>query len=291
LKTRRLAAAALALAVLFFVGIGLLGPRRVFIGGREKLRRGWLVLTGGLVDVGGYRLRIERLGKGSPAVVMEAGLAQPRNTWGRVPTDVAAFTQVVIYDRAGLGESDPGPAPRTSKQIVAELRTLLANAGVNGPYVLVGHSFGGLSARFYAGQYPNEVAGMVLVDASHEDEYDRLAALMPQQEREEYIKHEGGENYEQMNLLASAAEVRAAAALKSMPFLVLSAPGRPQPQTGAEGAQIHDELQATLVRLLPGGSQLLAEKSGHFIQLDQPELVTGAVRKVVEAARQKLATR
>jgi pimeloyl-ACP methyl ester carboxylesterase len=283
--------AALALAVLFFVGVGLLGPRRVFIGGREKLQRGWLVLTGGLIDVGGHRLRIERLGKGSPAVVMEAGLAQPRNTWGHVPNDVAAFTQVVVYDRAGLGDSDPGPVPRTGKQIVTELHALLTNAGIKGPCVLVGHSFGGLSARLYANQYPDDVAGMVLIDASHEDEYDRLAALLPQREREEYLKHEGGGNYEQVDLLASAAEMRAAAALKPMPLFVLSAPAKPQPPSGAEGARIHDELQSALAHLLPGGSQLLAEKSGHFIQLDQPELVTDAVRKVVVAARQKLAAK
>src|SRR5262249_19141018 len=103
--------------------------------------------------------------------------------------------------------------------------------------------------------------------------------------------HEGGGNYEQVDLLASAAEMRAAAALKPMPLFVLSAPAKPQPPTGAEGARIHDELQLALARLLPDSSQMLAEKSGHFIQLDQPELVTNAVRKVVEVARQKLAAR
>jgi pimeloyl-ACP methyl ester carboxylesterase len=223
--------------------------------------------------------------------VFESGLAQPRTTWGRVPADVAAFTQVVVYDRAGLGESDPGPTPRTGKLIVTELHELLKKAGVAGPVVLVGHSFGGMSARLYASRYPNEVAGMVQVDASHEDEYDRLAALLPPREREEYLKHEGGGNYEQVDLLAIAGELRAAPQLKQIPLVVVSAPGNSQSGAGARGAQLHDELQAALARLVPDGSQMIAEKSGHFVQLDRPELVTGAVRKVVDASRQHLALR
>jgi pimeloyl-ACP methyl ester carboxylesterase len=289
LKRRRIVTIFAILLVLLSLVITGLGARRVLAAGAKKFERAWLILTGGLVNVGGHRLRVERLGKGSPVVVMEAGLVQPRNTWGHVPNDVAAFTQVVVYDRAGLGESDRGPVPRTSKQVVAELHTLLTNAGLKGPYILVGHSAGGLTARLYASQYPNEVVGMVLIDATHEDEYGRLAALLPQKNREEFLKHEGGGNYEQLDLLASAAEVRAAAALKPMPFVVLSAPGIPR--VGTYGAQMHDELQATLARLVPNGSQILAEKSGHFIQLDRPELVTDAVRKVVEEARQKLVAR
>jgi pimeloyl-ACP methyl ester carboxylesterase len=291
MNRRRIVTILAILLVPLALAILAVGPRRVLTGSTKKFERGWLILTGGLVDVGGHRLRIERLGKGSPIVVMEAGLAQPRNTWGHLPNDIASFTQVVVYDRAGLGDSDPGPVPRTGKQIIAELHMLLTNAGIKGPYVLVGHSFGGLSARLYAHQYPDDVVGMVLIDASHEDEYDRLAALLPQREREEYLKHEGGGNYEQVDLLASAAEMRAAPALKPMPLVVLSAPAKPQSPTGAEGARIHDELQAALAHLLPDSSQLLAEKSGHFIQLDQPALVTDAVHKVVEAAQRKLAAR
>lgn len=262
----------------------VLGPRRVIVGGRKKLERGWLILNGGLVDVGGHRLRIERFGKGTPAVVFEAGLAQPRTTWGKVPNDVAAFTQAVIYDRAGLGESDEVNGRRTSKETVAELHAMLNAAGIEAPYVLVGHSFGGLNVRLFTSQFPDEVAGIVLVESSHEDEYTRLAILMPEQQRNEYLRHEGGGNYEKVDLLASAEQIKAAPALKPLPLVVISAPGNPN-AVGEAAAEVHDELQLALSRLLPNASQVIAEGSGHFVQLDRPNLVSDAIRKVIEQAR------
>lgn len=260
-----------------------IGPGRVWNGSQARFERWKLILTGKLVDVGGHRLRIERLGKGSPTVVFEAGLAQPRTTWGRVPNDVAAFAQVVIYDRANLGDSDEVQGQRTSKQIVAELHAMLKAAGAEAPYVLVGHSFGGLNARLFASQFPDEVAGIVLVDASHEDEYRRLAELLPEPERQKYLQHEGGDNYEKADLLASAEEIRGAAALKPVPLVVVSAAGNKN--SGEAAAKVHDELQLVLSRLLPNASLVIAENSGHFVQLDRPELVTEAIRKVVEQAR------
>ncbi len=132
------------------------------------------------VDVGGYRLYLQCIGAGSPTVVLEAGLGSPSEVWGLVQPGVARFTRVCAYDRAGVGGSDAGPRPRTSGTIVAALHTLLRRAGVGGPYVLVGHSIGGFHARLYAHRYPREVAGMVLVDASHPDQLAReLAALPP----------------------------------------------------------------------------------------------------------------
>lgn len=272
------------MVLLAAVCIIVLGPHRVIVGGKKKLERGWLILNGDLVDVGGHRLRIERFGKGAPAVVFEAGLAQPRTTWGKVPNDVATFTQAVIYDRAGLGESDEVSGRRTSKETVAELHTMLNAAGIKAPYILVGHSFGGLNARLFATQFPNEVAGIVLVESSHEDEYTRLAALMPEQQRNEYLRHEGGGNYEKVDLLASAEQIKAAPALKPLPLVVISAPGNPN-TVGEAAAKVHDELQLALSRLLPNASQVIAEGSGHFVQLDRPNLVSDAIRKVIEQAR------
>ncbi len=282
---RKLVFAALILVLVAVLGAVALGPKRVVAGGKKKLERSWLILTGGLVDVGGHRLRVERFGKGAPTVVFEAGLAQPRTTWGRVPKDVAEFAQVVIYDRAGLGDSDEVGTRRTSKQTVAELHAMLRAAGIEPPFVLVGHSFGGLNVRLFASQFPDEVAGIVLLDASHEDEYKRLAALLPEPKRTEYLQHEGGGNYEKVDLLASADEVRNAAPLKPMPLVVVSATGE---GNSAEdpNTKVHGELQALLGRLLPNSSQVIAENSGHFVQLDRPELVTNAIRKTVEQARQ-----
>lgn len=126
---------------------------------------------GRLVDVGGYRLHINCTGIGSPTVILDAGLGGTSQDWSKVQPAVARFTRVCSYDRAGYGWSDGGPRPRTSQQIVKELHLLLAHAKVNGPYVLVGHSAGGLNMRLYAYQYPAEVVGLVLVDATNEYQF------------------------------------------------------------------------------------------------------------------------
>lgn len=129
---------------------------------------------GELVDVDGYKLHINCTGEGSPTVVIEAGSASWTLDWVPVQPKVAEFARVCTYDRAGYGWSQPGPRPRTGAQIVAELHTLLENAGVEGPYVLVGHSLGGIFVRLYAAECPDEVVGMVLVDARHEDFASRM---------------------------------------------------------------------------------------------------------------------
>jgi pimeloyl-ACP methyl ester carboxylesterase len=124
---------------------------------------------GKLVDIGGYRLHIQCTGKGSPTVVLEAGSGDFSVDWGLVQPEAARFARVCSYDRAASAWSDPGPTPRTMKQEVYELHTLLRKTGIRGPYVLVGHSYGGLLTRLYARQYPREVAGMVLVDSTDPD--------------------------------------------------------------------------------------------------------------------------
>jgi len=129
---------------------------------------------GQLVDVGGYKLHINCMGEGSPTVILEAGWADYSATWAYVQPKVAKTTQVCSYDRAGYGWSDPSPHPRTASWRADELHTLLVNANVQGPYVLVGHSLGGMLVRVYAHNYPDVVAGMVLVDSMHEEQYERL---------------------------------------------------------------------------------------------------------------------
>jgi pimeloyl-ACP methyl ester carboxylesterase len=129
---------------------------------------------GQLVDVGGYRLHLQCVGQGSPTVVLDAGLGAFSLDWGAVQPEIATATRVCAYDRAGLGWSDPGPRPRSPQQFANELHTLLTNAGIQGPYVLVAHSISGKTARVFASQHPNEVAGMVLIDARHESVDDHL---------------------------------------------------------------------------------------------------------------------
>ena len=126
---------------------------------------------GQLVDIGGYCLHYKSSGSGSPVVILDSGLSGDSNAWGLVQPGVAKFTRVISYDRAGFGWSDRGPKDRTSRQIVKELHTMLREAEIPGPYVLVGASFGGFNVRMFTHEHPEQVAGLVLVDSPHESEF------------------------------------------------------------------------------------------------------------------------
>ena len=126
------------------------------------------------VDIGGRTLNIDCSGEGSRAVILEGGYG-----WINVQPQIAKFNRVCWYDRAGFGWSDPGPFPRTSAAISSDLHDLLRAAAVPPPYVLVGASFGGFIVRTYAGRYPDEVAGMGLVDSSHEDQHEPKSMKSP----------------------------------------------------------------------------------------------------------------
>jgi pimeloyl-ACP methyl ester carboxylesterase len=129
---------------------------------------------GEMVDVGGHELHIHCAGRGSPTVVLEAASGATSAQWVRVQQQVSETTRVCAYDRAGMGWSEGGPQPRDARHVVGELHALLDGAGVEGPYVLAGHSYGGLYARAYADRYPEEVAGVALIESSHPDQFERL---------------------------------------------------------------------------------------------------------------------
>jgi pimeloyl-ACP methyl ester carboxylesterase len=148
-----------------------------------------------LVDVGGHRLHLSCMGEGSPTVVLDAALGNMSAHWARVQQEVATTTRVCAYDRAGLGWSEPGPEPRDAAHITSELHTLLGTAGIPGPYVTVGHSFGGLYTQLYAARYPEQVAGVVLVESSHPQQFTRLP--------------DGPQNYEMARWLYTVAPVLA----------------------------------------------------------------------------------
>jgi pimeloyl-ACP methyl ester carboxylesterase len=129
-------------------------------------------MPGKLIDMGGYRIHLYCTGErtaGEPTVILESGTGAASPDWGLVQPEISKITRVCSYDRAGYGWSDKGPLPRTSKYLAEELHTLLTKSGEEGPYVLVGHSFGGHVIRLFAHQYPQEVIGMVLVDARPEE--------------------------------------------------------------------------------------------------------------------------
>ena len=262
---------------------------------------------GRLVDIDGHRLHIWCSGSGAPAVILEAGLGGSSADWGFVQPQVGAFTKVCSYDRAGMGYSDPGPSPRTMGRIVRELTQLLDRTGVPGPVVLVGASIGGLAVRLFASEHPDRVAGLVLVDASHEDqevEIPRVAPFVPLLSSlgifrilgvtfgpppadlapavRRFAETTGLRSAayqaavdEFTHLRQSAAEVKAARRPLNIPVVVLTA-GR-----GSDPAW--QQLQRDQVTLSPRGCQIIAENSGHGVGLGQPEIVIRAIKSVVDA--------
>lgn len=287
---------------------------------------------GQLVDVGSYKMHINCTGQGSPTVILEAGMGNYSLFWAHVQPEVARFTRVCSYDRVGFGWSEPGPQSRTANAEVAELHTLLVNAYVEGPHVLVGHSLGGMLVRVYAHNYPDEVVGLVLVDSYHEERpirlpilakanqeavrqfrmFDQLSSIGLMALAPQTIPNPGlpDEAYAQLQAITattgyfkmflaelnaveeSSAEVRALriTSFGNMPLIVLSA-GHGDAiasLSDAENQQVWKELQveqSELVALSSASKQIIAEQSGHFIQLDQPELVIDAIREMLDAIR------
>lgn len=253
------------------------------------------------IDVGGYGLYINcsaKADKESPTVVLEAGLTQDSDAWNKVQPEVAKFARVCSYDRAGLGTSDAPSSsqPRTSQQMVKDLHVLLENAGISAPFVLVGHSFGGVNVRLYASLYPKEVVGMVLVDSSYEDEMEKWVAMIPPETRKQ-MEAAGGRRLlgdVAVDLETSLKQMKAAKWRTSMPLIVL-ARGRasfnpedyspPLRSLAPKGEELRIEMQKDLAARSTNNKFLFGEKSGHLIQQDEPELVVDAIRQVVESTR------
>jgi pimeloyl-ACP methyl ester carboxylesterase len=237
-----------------------------------------------------------------------------------LPT-VAAFTRVCAYDRPGIAlsvnpathpsaladrpwpsRSDPAPMPRAAGDVVADLHALLQAARIPGPYVLVGHSFGGLVVRLYASTYPDEVVGMVLVDAAHEEIYPAWEALLGPTRWADLMARtaqppaglEGYQDFERLDLNESVAQGRQARAsrpLQPMPLAVLTH-GRPfealvpdWPRDAFERLWLG--MQQDLATLVPQARLTIASQSGHGIQQDQPALVIEAIRQVVAGVRDR----
>ena len=238
------------------------------------------------VDAGGHSLHLLIGGQGSPAVIFEGGFGAGIASWSSVQKDVAAFAQTVSYDRAGLGQSDPGPKPRSAKQIASELHAVLANAGVKPPYVLVGHSFGGIYVRVFADMYPNEVAGMVLIDPSQESFNDWLKKNQPDRltaAASDIAKAGAGVQAEFAALETSYSQARVAKMPRGIPVTLLSA--TEDESISAEGRKLWIEKHKEWVATVPGGKQVVAEKAHHFIQAEQPALVIEAIKQVSKQPR------
>lgn len=268
---------------------------------------------GQLVNVDGHRMHINCVGTGSPTVVIEAGLGDWSTSWaGSVQPEVAKTTRVCTYDRAGLGWSEATALPSDAEQFAGELHTLLHNSNVPGPYVMVGHSLGGLIVRVFAHDYASEVAGVVLVDSMNPRQITKTmsnrlalvssveAALARVGVARMIVKlpaiassvRLGEEAYyplfsrptsfqtaanEYRALPASGAEAAAVTSFGDVPLIVLTAKLNDNPGWA--------ELQKELLQLSSHSEQIFAENSGHVIQSDQPDAAVSAILKMVELVR------
>lgn len=238
------------------------------------------------VDVGARRIQYRCWGRGSPTVILESGLGDPMDGWAEVIEEVRETTRVCGYDRAGLGKSDPGPEPRTAQAMVDDLGRLLERARIPGPYLLVGHSLGGLSMRLFASERPQSVVGLVLVEATPEEYPVRERELRPLAEQRRFENDLGlarpAARAEYAGIASSVAQVREAAPLPDIPLVVITAGRSDLPPALREAWQ---ELQKELVTLTPQGRQIVANESGHFVQFDQPQIIGTAILDIVAGVR------
>jgi len=262
--------------------------------------------TGAFPVGNGRKIFLSCSGSGSPAVILEAGAGGGVSSWFAVQPWIAKTTRVCSYDRANLpgGSSDPAPKPQTAADIVSDLHQLLAAAHVRGPFVLAGHSNGGLFARLYATTYPTQVRALVLIDTgNYAAMLNRLYRKMmsPSQwaayhaslkQPPPFIEDPANEQVDLATSYEQLAIAQRRRPLRRMPFIVVSH-GIPDGSTGAEvvpGINKATETewqrkQVELSHLVPGGKRLVATKSDHMIPTAEPAIVVRAVRSVLAQLR------
>lgn len=233
------------------------------------------------VSAGEHKLRMSILGKGSPAVVFDAFGPANLEIWNRVQPEVARFARTVTYDHGGYWGSEPGPKPRDAQQIARELNTALHAANVPPPYVLVGYSFGGPYARVFAGMYPNEVCGLLLIDPTQEEFMDlfkvKYSRFYVVSEKHRIAQNEWGCQWDS---LAQAKDSR----LPNIPIIVITGMAKQDMLKNSLLPQWLESHQKWISRF-PQGRHLVTTNSGHNVILKEPELVIETVHKLVERTR------
>lgn len=265
-----------------------------------------------LVDVGGHRLLLRDAGTGSPVVVIDGGIGDGCDKVRPLQERLAGATRVIAYDRAGYGRSEPGPLPRDAGREAGELRTLLERAGVPGPFVLVGHSLGGLNAQLFAARFPGDVAGLVLLDPPPLSfllgreylEFSAMAARMtaewqgaadaakgsgePEKRAQAAFLAAIASEHREM-FAASAQAVSAITGFGDIQLMVVAA-GRANPAFGpaAGGYQRYwIEQNRLLAAKSPQGRFILVPDSSHYLYLDAPATVEDAILSVVRRVRER----
>ena len=278
---------------------------------------------GQLVDVNGRNMHINCIGNKSPSIILDSGAGGFSLEWSNIQHSLSQYARVCAYDRAGYGWSDMGPLPRTTKNIAHELHSLLQNAGIHGPYIIVGHSFGGFTAQYFARYFNDEIAGIVLIDSSHEEQVYRLpengkdvVRRSLHQDRsnmmtrsvihEHYPKEEAAVaqllmtrwsalltwREEMANYALSSRELRDVyhKPILEIPIVVLSRGKRVWPDTpyGDAMEAAWKDLQDELNYMSGNSTHIIAENSGHIIHLDEPELVVQAIHDVLDSVMKEI---
>ncbi|WP_169871400.1 alpha/beta fold hydrolase [Shouchella patagoniensis] len=218
---------------------------------------------------------------GIPTIVFEAGLNDGADSWEKAIIEpLASFTQVVVYDRAGIGKSSKTERPRTSAEMASELHHTLKHLPVEPPYVFVGHSMGALTVRLYASLYEENTAGLVLIDGTMEDYRERFLTSMSSSFQQAYRKQFTAEcNYEELGI--SMQQVKASRRKLRLPIAVLSAGKKAYYDQKAQ--QLWHELQKETGEISDNSTFIVAKDSAHYIQKDEPELVVKAIKAIVLA--------
>jgi pimeloyl-ACP methyl ester carboxylesterase len=260
-----------------------------------------------MVDIGGRKLRLVCTGQGTPTVILEPDLGEPiveGINWYYVRSAIEKTYRICVYERAALGSSDAPPAkPRTSFDMVDDLLALLIYADVPGPYVLVGHNVGGFNVLQYASQFPEQVAGIVLVDSMHPDYRTETLTVLPLETPDEpdslrstrlLLSEFVIDTPESMDLIASAEQIRRHTLPGDLPLVVIThSPDWRIPDLAPDVAEKIEEvwqrLQKDLIGLSSNSSHVIATGPGHEVPSElpqnEPELIIDAIHKVVEQAK------
>ncbi|MBN9691516.1 MAG: alpha/beta hydrolase [Verrucomicrobia bacterium] len=261
------------------------------------------------IEVQGRPMQFQTQGTGRPTLVIETGLGEPgvnSGSWKAVLDSLSRSNRIFQYDRAGLGGSAaPAKTPRTIRDQAEDLHQLLVQTKEPGPFVLVGHSMGGLVVRGYAAEHPEQVAGIVLVDSSHPDQWKRWLAALPPETPSEPPSIRGARkhltatladpqsNPENLDLAASADQIRALGTLGSIPLRVVThspkwvmVPDLPEP-VSQQIEQDWQDLQKSLLALSTASRQSVAASAGHYVQAEDPALVIAAIQDLLAALPSK----
>ena len=248
----------------------------------------WLIVRPPLIDVGGYRLEARVKGTGNPAVVFETGFTGGIPLYWKLQDRIAEHTRTLVYERAGLGRSDPGPQPRTAEQMARDLHSLLAALDIRPPVVLVGHSAGGLFMRVFAHDYPADVAAMVFIDPATEASYERMRQSSPKEWQTMETKLPEGLLRQWTALPASLDEARSAWPLPPIPYVLITA----TKPLGEWGLKSREDMEAwpkehqALLAHLPSTTitHIILPQADHLSVLKEPA-VAKAILDTVERVR------